>query len=137
MSDGNTTYVHLFTELVRAVIRQLRGHAFPLSFPLTPRQVERAKALIDSLMDSRPEEDDVKALQAFLFDMVRAQTFEPWSNMFQMFFALLALRVDGTYACASDLSPELAKLNYLINATCMAEALNKPGEEQAAYDPFP
>lgn len=131
VTDGNTTYVHLFNELIRAVIRQLRGHPFPLPFPLTTPQQSKCLALIDGLLDTnRSEEDNVTALQNFLWEIISTPTFTPWSNLFQVFFAILSLRVDGTYACAADISPDLAKFKYLIHATCMAEALSKPVDQQ-------
>lgn len=57
----------------------------------------------------------------------------PWQNIYQFFFALLALRIDGVYAHAANLSPHLAKLSYSIHLTCMFEALTKPVEECVEY----
>lgn len=132
VSDGNETYDNLIGELLRAVIRHLRGQQSPLPFPLTPTQEFKANALINSLADEdRSRAQDVVALQALLWELVSIPTQESWSNIFQVFFAFLALRVDGTYAAPTDLSPDLAKFKYLINATCMAEALAQPFEEQS------
>lgn len=132
MSDGNETYDNLFTELLRAIIRQLRGQKFPLPFPLTPTQKSKVDLLISALRDRDSTKiQDVQALQAFLWALVSIPTSERWANIFQVFFAFLALRVDGTYAAPADLSPELAKFKYLIKASCMAETLCKPMAEQA------
>lgn len=57
----------------------------------------------------------------------------PWRNVYQFFFALLALRIDGVFAHAGDLSPHLAKLSYSVHLTCMFEALTKPPEKAVEY----
>lgn len=134
VSDANDSYLPLFTELFRAVLRQLRGHTFDLPFPLTETQTNEAHNLIKVLLRSDSSgAERVLTLQTFLWTLVSERRTQPWKNIFQFFFAFLALRVDGTYACAAILSPELAKMKYLIHTACMAETLQQPEEEQATY----
>lgn len=119
-------------ELLRAVIRHLRGQESPLAFPLMPTQKDKVNALIKALADQDGDLlMDVAALQAFLWELVSLPAEGSWSNIFQVFLAFLALRVDGTYASPTDLSPDLAKFKYLINATCMAQALQQPANKQS------
>lgn len=135
MSDDNETYIHLFAELFRAVLRQLRGHGFPLRFPLTAAQETAAHTLFAVLINSDSSLDDqVNVLQNFGWELVSHKATQPWTDIFQFFFAILALRVDGAYACAANLSPELAKMTYLIRTICMAETLKRPVEDQGRYD---
>lgn len=134
-SDSNDTYILLFTELFRGVLRQLRGHKFDLDFPLTESQTSNALKLVDVLLNSGSSpEEQVAALQNFVWSLVVERRTDPWSNIFQFFFALMALRVDGTYACAANLSPDLAKMKYLVKLTCMAETLRQPEDEQIRCD---
>lgn len=121
----------MFTELIRAVLRHLRGHEFNLPFPLSDSQTSKAQELVAVLMKPNSSANQqVEALQDFVWTLVQERRTDPWSNIFQFFFAILALRVDGTYTCAANLSPELAKMKYMIHAACMAETLRQPEDEQ-------
>lgn len=131
MSDGNEHYIHLYTEILRAVLRQHLGHEFEPSFPLSEAQTRQVGHLIEVLRKAKSKRKHrIQALQDLLWALVSERNAEPWKNIFQFTFALLALRVDGTYACAANLSPELAKLKYLVHATCIAQTLLQPEDLQ-------
>lgn len=121
------SYIHQYIEFLRAILRQERGHPFPLPFPLTPSQKTSIQELSTLLEDpNTPMADLMAAFQKFNWELISARSTEPWRNIHQVFFGLLALRMDGTYAPAADLTPHLAKFAYYIKYICMYEALQKP-----------
>lgn len=131
VSDGNETYEDLFNEIFRAVIRKLRGHPYSLDFPLTVSQRASADRLVRALLNpASTKMQDADFLQDFAWDLVSEKRTQAWGNIFQFILAFLALRVDGTYTCATNLSPELAKIKYFIRTTCMTQTLRQPQDAQ-------
>lgn len=128
--DTNGSYALHYSEMLRCIIRQLRGHPFPLAFPLTLAQKTAFEHLV-ALLESPSTLKSVLGLALHRINWLLLSTPAegPWQNIFQFFFALLALRIDGVYAQASDLSPHLAKFVYSVHLTCMFEALTKPIDE--------
>lgn len=123
---SNISYIHQYTEFLRCIIRQERRHPFPLRFPITPSQRASIHQLVGLLEDAdTPMDILIPAFQNVNWELISARSSDAWHNIHQFYFALLALRMDGTYAPAADLTPHLAKLAYYIKYTCMYEALQK------------
>lgn len=132
VSDTNNAYYAEYAQLLRCVVRQLRGHPFSLPLPLTTEQRTAFETLRGALEDaSSSQADIIEAIQSASWQLVSVANEEPWGMFFQAYFALIALRLDGTYAPASVLTCHLAKYSYLIRAPCLLEALRKPPRESA------
>lgn len=117
-------------QFIRCILRLLRGHPFPLPFPLTPRQLDAFSTLNDVLeAQGTTSEDKQHAVQAVSWEMVCTPAEGSWENPFQVYFAMLALRVDGTYSDAMNLTPHLAKFTYWIRLTCLYIATELPVKE--------
>lgn len=130
VGTANVSYIHQYIQFIRAILRQERGHPFPLRFPITPSQQTSILELATLLEDAdTPMASLITAFQQFNWELISARSTEPWKNIHQVFFGLLALRMDGTYAPAADLTPHLAKFAYYVKYTCMYEALQKPVTE--------
>lgn len=120
--------------MLRCIIRQLCGHPFALSFPLTIGQKDGFMRLIALLKDQTSLKSDLAlALHRVSWLLLSTPSQGQWKNIYQFYFALLALRIDGVYAHAADLSPHLAKLSYSVHLTCMFEALTKPEDQAVEY----
>lgn len=134
VSDTNSSYALHYSEMLRCIVRGLCGHRFPLPFPLTTDQKDAFMSLIALLRDPTSLKSTLGlALHRVSWLLLSTASQGSWQNIYQFFFALLALRIDGVYAHAGDLSPHLAKLSYSVHLTCMFEALTKPPEEAVEY----
>lgn len=126
--------------MVRAMIRKEKGHELRLDFSFTDAQRSTLEILIDSLETNAMEDTEstlleaVTAYQAFCWSLVH--TPEPgsqgnWGNPIQRFIWLMALRDDGSFIQASDLTPLLAKLKYFCRLTVLYEGICCSEEEDA------
>lgn len=130
VSDTNKAYYSEYAQLLRCVIRQLRGHPFPLLLPLTTQQRVAFEGLRKALENKHSRECDlVEEIQSASWELVSAASDESWKIFYRVYFAFTALGLDGTYAPASALSPHLAKYLYMIRVPCLMKALQKPTME--------
>ena len=132
LSRENYSYGALFVQMVRAMIRKSKGHELHLDFSFTDMQRSSLETLIDNLETNAEEDTEstligaVTAYQAFCWSLVH--TPEPrdqtdWGNPIQRFIWLMALRDDGSFIQASDLTPLLAKLKYFCRLTVLYEGI--------------
>ncbi|KAG1846986.1 hypothetical protein DFJ58DRAFT_843305 [Suillus subalutaceus] len=130
ISDNNTSYCDTIVQFLRAIVR-LRfqnDHPSKFSFQLDPAQEQTLVALITHMNDSNNSLDEtaITRLHEFLWSLMNAESFhkgEPWENVIQRFIWLRALRQDGNFYEATDYTPDLAKLKYFLNSTCIVHAL--------------
>ncbi|KAF7965750.1 hypothetical protein HWV62_42010 [Athelia sp. TMB] len=134
ISDFNETYIAHYAEFFRCILRQLRGHPFPVHIPLVPAQVAAFKRL-DALLEDDTASSDVliAGVQAASWELTRVAANGRWKNAYQVYFAFLSLRIDGTYAPASCLAPHLAKFTYMLRITCLYGGLQLPVNEAVPY----
>lgn len=112
---------------MRCILRQTRGHAFPVQFPLSDAQMTVFIELAAVLRDSTSSEAaGIAAVQNASWAICSEAAKVQWGNIHQVYFALLALRVDGCYADATALTPHLAKFEYMIRLTCLCSAVHRP-----------
>lgn len=78
---------------------------------------------MDSRSDSQLLTVAVNAYQSFAWHLVNFNSEEGWSNPLQRFIWLKALRHDGSFMDATDLTPELAKWKYFCHIVTLFEAL--------------
>lgn len=129
-ADHNNSYVAHQTEFLRCILRQLRGHAFPIPFPLSPHQRAAFNQLSTVLEDRTSSEPArISAVQNALWAISSEPATVAWGNMHQVYFGFLALRMDGCYADAAALTPHLAKFEYMIRMTCLYSAVHLPVDE--------
>ena len=128
----NYTYGALFVQMVRAMIRKEKGHELHLDFSFTDAQRSSLEILIVSLETNAKEDTEstllraVAAYQAFCWSLVHTLELgcqEAWGNPIQRFIWLMALRDDGSFIQASDLTPLLAKLKYFCRLTVLHKAI--------------
>ena len=132
LPDESHAYGALFVQMIRAMIRKEKGHELCFDFSFTDAQRSSLAILIDRLeIDAKENTDStlleaVTAYQAFCWSLVC--TSDPksqmdWGNSIQRFIWLMALRDDGSFIQASDLTPLLAKLKYFCRLTVLYEGI--------------
>ncbi|KAF8425824.1 hypothetical protein L210DRAFT_986547 [Boletus edulis BED1] len=140
LPSENHAYIALFVQMARAMIRKESGHGLSLNFSLTDKQRSSLEGLVGSLETSTAEDSErallraVTAYQAFCWSLISA--IEPgsqtdWRNPVQRFIWLMALRDDGSFIQASDLTPLLAKLKYFCRLTVLYECIVCSEQEDA------
>lgn len=130
VSDFNGAYEDHHVQFLRCIIRQVLGHPFHLALPLTSEQKEAFKDLSTLLASPGSSKSELQSsIQLASWEMVRMPSKGSWQNIYQVYFALLALRVDGTYSGATSLTPHLAKFTYWIRLACLYQATSLPDED--------
>lgn len=133
VADHNDSYIGHHAEFMRCILRQLNGHGFPVNFPLTARQRTAFLELNALLRDSDTDlSENVAAVQNATWSMIDEASVTSWGNLHQVYWALLALRMDGCYASALALTPHLAKFHYMMRVACLFIALEMPANEAVA-----
>lgn len=104
------------------------------SFPLTPADRTRVDALFAALRDKR---DAIAALHSLVLPLFSPRVPSPeeinpskWDIVVECFLAVHCLRRGGIFAAPHEVSGILAKLKYVIRATCVYEIW----DQQASYD---
>lgn len=133
LPNENQTYGALFVQMARAMIRKTKGHDLLFDFEFTDTQRSSVETLMDALETSAKEKDTEIALleavatyQAFSWSLVHIPEFRSqtnWSSPIRHFIWLMALRDDGSFIQASDLTPLLAKLKYFCRLTVLYEGI--------------
>lgn len=117
-------------EFLRCVLRQMNGHAFTVAFPLTHSQRAAFVVLNTSLQDRDADEPiNIAAVQKATWATMSEPSIHQWGNVHQVYWALLALRMDGTYAHATALTPHLAKFTYMMRVASLYNAVHLPADE--------
>ncbi|KAG1820753.1 hypothetical protein DFJ58DRAFT_739264 [Suillus subalutaceus] len=120
----------MIIQLIRAIIRLHSGHGVQsaFSFDLDVTQTKALDAFISGMVHSNMSINDqnIKEFHELLWSLIDGPSFHggrPWANVIQRFIWLRALRRDGNFYEAGDLSPDLAKLEYFVNGTSLVHAL--------------
>jgi hypothetical protein len=132
LSQENESYVALFSQMVRTMVRLEVGHGSKLRYQYTEAQKGRLSNLVKYLRkDARENEEEtasdvLAAYQSFCWSLVYSAgeaTQKSWGNPIQRFIWLMALQDEGTFMQASDLTPLLAKLKYFCRLVTLYESL--------------
>ncbi|KAG1837461.1 hypothetical protein DFJ58DRAFT_734353 [Suillus subalutaceus] len=130
ISKDNRAYPDMIIQLIRAIIRLHSGHGVQsaFSFDLDVTQTKALDAFISGMVHSNMSINDqnIKEFHELLWSLIDGPSFHggrPWANVIQRFIWLRALRRDGNFYEAGDLSPDLAKLEYFVNGTSLVHAL--------------
>lgn len=129
----NESYTALFAQMTRAMIRIALGHELRLKFGFTSTQKHCLDLLIKYLRQDAVQQgedsghDAVAAYHAFCWSLVcdtsSGSSQKSWGNPIERFIWLVALREDGSFMQASDLTPLLAKLKYFCRLVTLYESL--------------
>lgn len=133
LPNGNKNYHALFMQMMRAFIRATLGHQGSFQFQFSERQAAALGCLVTALkVVSSPDgvsldlADALVKYQKFCWSLVERSSEElenRWNNPIERFIWLAALREDGSFIQASDLTPVLAKLKYFCRLTTLYQAL--------------
>jgi hypothetical protein len=102
-------------------------------FPLTPKDKESARKLIQLLLNGS-QEMCIKALHTFVMPFLSARDFaedynyleySKWNDVLECFMAIYCLDDDGLFK--DDVTGLFAKVEYLCRNTTLYEALGPPG----------
>jgi hypothetical protein len=92
--------------------------------PTSPHQERLTTQLLESLLSSQESVSD--ELHELLWELVHAKDGDQQSSIYTApilsWFAIHALRADGTFMSAESFAQLLAKVKYLIKSTGMIEA---------------
>jgi hypothetical protein len=120
----------MIVQLIRAIIRLHSGQGVQsnFSFDLDSKQTKVLEAFISGMVSSDMSINDqnIKEFHELIWSLIDGPSFhggQPWANVLQRFIWLRALRRDGNFYEAGDLSPDLAKLEYFVNSTALVHAL--------------
>jgi hypothetical protein len=106
------------------LLRCTQGHSATFHMPVTPTQQQLAVTLFEALLSDR--DTVLSALHELLWDLIRAHGEKSESTMrscpFQSWFAVHALKTDGTFMSSDGFSQLLAKMKYLCKNVSMVEA---------------
>ncbi|KAI9459613.1 hypothetical protein HD554DRAFT_2176883 [Boletus coccyginus] len=117
----NEVYDSLFLQFVRAVVRKELGHEFNMPFVYTSRQKGCLEVLVEHLRQDAREGTEasgmevLSAYRAFCWTLVHSlerESQQKWGNPIQRFLWLKALRGDGSFLPAKDVTPILAQLKH-------------------------
>ncbi|KAG1844369.1 hypothetical protein F4604DRAFT_1937570 [Suillus subluteus] len=136
ISNKNTSYSELIVQFLRAIIRiyLTQDHPSNFSFGLHPNQIDALDAFVVCIdqndhgedLDLGSDGDAMKKLHEFLWTLMDGASVhaeENWANVIQRFIWFKALRRDGNFYESTDFTPDLAKLKYFVNSTCLTHAL--------------
>ena len=115
------------------MLRKEQGHEFKMQFVYTEAQGQKLGSLVEHLIkdavrqsqDSRLEA--ILAYQTFCWSLVydpESKRLGAWDNPIRRFIWLMALRDDGSFMDAINLTPLLAKLKYFCRVVTLYEALS-------------
>jgi hypothetical protein len=129
ISKDNHAYPDMMVQLIRAIIRLHSGQSeSQFSFDLDDLQTKALRAFISGMVSSDMviDKKNIKEFHELLWSLINGPSFHggiQWANVMQRFIWLRALRRDGNFYEAGDLSPDLAKLEYFVNGTALVHAL--------------
>jgi hypothetical protein len=111
-------------EFLRVVVKSSQGHSSGFKIPLSPLQEHLVTRLLESLLGSR---ESVSAhLHELWWELIRTQDADLESTIhncpFLAWWAVHALKKDGTFISADPFAQLLAKVKYLIKSVSMVEA---------------
>ncbi|KAG2062723.1 hypothetical protein BDR04DRAFT_1123747, partial [Suillus decipiens] len=128
----------LIVQFLRAILRLhlTPDHPSKFSFGLHANQIDALRAFVVCIDRSDRDEnldlggdgdgDGMKKLHEFLWTLMDGASVhaeENWANVIQRFIWFKALRRDGNFYESTDFTPDLAKLKYFVNSTCLIHAL--------------
>ncbi|KAG6369839.1 hypothetical protein JVT61DRAFT_13396 [Boletus reticuloceps] len=132
LTESNENYPRFLTEMLTAILRsRLAADMMTTTmdtgfcFFLSTEQKSSLQALVEALRREEMEEV-IQSCQGFLWTVVSAKDQGNWTDVVQQWIWLKALRPDGNFYPASSLTPDLAKLKYVIRQTVLIQAFTKP-----------
>jgi hypothetical protein len=125
-------YPAFVKELLTAILRSSSppSTAEGFKFVLSAEQRSSLQALEDALK-TQDARGAASCCQHFLWSVISAKGRDRWQDVTQQWVWLRALRTDGNFYGAASLTPDLAKLKYLMRQTTLLQAfVEQPGSEE-------
>jgi len=123
-NESPSTYASVGEEFVRVLLRYPQGHSSGFEMPLTPVQHQFCIALFEALLGDGSAISDT--LHRLLWELITARVGTVDSTimtcLFQSWFAVHALKDDGTFIDADAFAPFLAKVKYLLKTISIIKA---------------
>lgn len=131
MPVSNKEYPWFVKELVTAILRSwsvtLMRDSDGFIFVMSQEQESSLRALEGALRNRDTDRAlAVSCCQSFLWEVVSAKDKGGWTDVTQQWVWLRALRADGNFYGASSLTPDLAKIKYLIRQMALLQAFVEP-----------
>ncbi|KDQ49444.1 hypothetical protein JAAARDRAFT_143448 [Jaapia argillacea MUCL 33604] len=121
--DTLERYSKLLASFIYATLLSLGRHQSGYSLPLEPNQRDAARSLAQALSDGKSSvETEVHSLAfSLLGPSSEAVARDKWRCPLMCVIAVMALRNDGSWIAARQLTPELAQWTYLCQAVQLFE----------------
>lgn len=145
LPQENVSYGAFFVQMIRAIIRKRLGHQLEMQFVLTATQKESLVLLVEFLKRDVDQQTEVSAAEAmtayhgFAWSLVYSPDYKSqkrWGNPIERFIWLMALKDDGSFIEATDLTPMLAKLKYFCREVTLYESLSSSDQTNPMEDPI-
>ncbi|KAG6379837.1 hypothetical protein JVT61DRAFT_10386 [Boletus reticuloceps] len=97
------------------------------SFILSTGQRSSLQALKEALQQKERDQDqETQCCQDFLWMLILAKDRGGWTDVIQQWIWLKVLHPDGNFYPVTSLTPDLAKLKYLMCQTVLIQAFTEP-----------
>jgi hypothetical protein len=114
-TDTQRTYAYSLHSLAYAVLEAHKGHPSNYKFPLPPNYAQHVIAL-ESCLKQPLTLEHIPIFHAFIYPLLSAQSSihedNKWSMILECWLALYALKPEGNFVEASELTGILSKLEY-------------------------
>lgn len=128
---SNEQYSAMVNELLAAILRSssLPSTSEGFKFVLSGEQQSSLQELEDALK-KKDADGAASCCQKLLWSIVSAKGGDPWQDVTQQWVWLRALRPDGNFYGAGALTPDLAKLKYMMRQTTLLQAFVEQPESE-------
>jgi hypothetical protein len=129
--DSLVKYSCLLHQWTHAILLSIPGHESGYKFPLTEDDFARATTLMDALQQSPTSlhiEEFHNFIKPFMYPKVDGRSDGPytkWDDVFECLYALSALREDGNFQPATQVTPMFAKMKYFIRSAILYEGMKQ------------
>lgn len=108
------------------------GHPSKYCFPTSVPALASGKELLDSLNQSAGEAICIEKLHRYLYHFLAKQKEAPpstkWASVLECFFAVLAMKEDGTFLRPTEVTQPLAAFKYHCRSAFIYEAHEQQGQ---------
>ena len=133
-------YSCLLHQWSHAILLSISGHESGYKFPLTEGDLDKAAKLKDALQQS-PKLLHIEVfhdfIMPFMYPKVEGRSNGPytkWDDVFECLFAISALREDGNFEAANQVTQMFAKMVYFIRTTMLYEGVRNDNNDVSLYE---
>lgn len=122
-------YARLLHHFIHALLSSIPGHKSGYVFPMSPQDKARGETLIDALQGTS-QPTAIRALHEFIKPLLyprphlaQAQEYSKWDDVWERLLAIHALREDGNFKPADEITIVFAQLHYHMRGAILYEGL--------------